>query len=169
MERAASQLAAELLEKILQGDAQVVGHVRGKANNDKPANGCRGTLALERANHVTQKFQRRVESRPEIDERCNGSAIRKQGFPVKVRKDLVGDAEAVGPYQPIVSFDAPTIRYLSTRHLLSVCDTTQHKPLNRKQLASRRKFAVRLPTKPSPIKHNLSFTCQPRSHPLHPF
>src|SRR5260370_31047132 len=154
MERAASQLAAELLEKILQGDAQVVGHVRGKANNDKPANGLRGTLALGRGNRVTQKFQPRVGSGPEIDERCNGSAIRKEGFAVKVRKDLVGDAEAVGPYQPIVSFDAPTIRYLSTRHLLAVCDTTQHKPLKRKQLCSRRKFDGRLPAKASPIKHD---------------
>jgi hypothetical protein len=55
-ERAASQLAAELLEKIVQGDPQVVEHPRGKANYDKPANRCRGALALQGPNNVAQKF-----------------------------------------------------------------------------------------------------------------
>src|SRR5262245_39944780 len=153
-ERAASQLAAELLEKIMQGDAQVMEHLRSKPNNDEPADRCRAALALQRANQVAQKFQPRGERGPEIDERCNGSAIRKQGFLVKVRKDLVGDAEAVGPNQPIVSFDTPTIRYLSPGHLLAMCSTTQHEPLKRKQLCSRRKFDVCLPAKSSPIKHD---------------
>src|ERR1700745_2398788 len=68
-ERAASQLAAELLEKILQGDPQVVERPRGKANDDKPANRCRGVLALQRANNVAQKIQPRVGIGPGIDER----------------------------------------------------------------------------------------------------
>src|SRR5262245_17798030 len=91
-ERAGSQLVAELLEKILQGEAQVVGHLRGKANNDESANGCCDALALQQANHVAQKFQPCVDVGPEVNERSNGSAARKQGLPVKVRKDLVGDA-----------------------------------------------------------------------------
>jgi hypothetical protein len=51
---------------------------------------------------VAHEFQPSVWTRPEIDERCNGFAIRKQGFPVEMRKCPIGDAEAVCPDQPIV-------------------------------------------------------------------
>jgi hypothetical protein len=59
-ERAASQLAAELLEKIVQGDPQLVGRFRRKANYNKPADQCRRAPALQRESNIAQKLQPRV-------------------------------------------------------------------------------------------------------------
>src|SRR4029077_8824358 len=101
---------------------------------------------------VAQELQPCVEMRPEIDERCDGFAIRQQGLPVEVRKRLIRGAEAVRPDQPTVFLDAPAIVYVPTDHLLAVRGATQHKPLEGKQLGSGRKDDFRLPAKASPIE-----------------
>src|SRR5215468_10754702 len=72
-----------------------------------------------------------IERWSKIDQRCYGFPIRKQGPSMKVRKTLVGDAEAVSPNQPTVFLDAPSLGYLSANHLLAVCRAAQHQPLER--------------------------------------
>jgi hypothetical protein len=138
--------------KVVQGKPQLVGQLRSEANNDKPANRCGGALALQRESNASRKLQPRVETGPEIDERSNGSAMRKQRLPVKVRKYLIGDEKVVRPDQPIVFLDAPAIVNMPASHLLAVCGTTQHEPLKGKQLRSRRKFDICLSAKASPIE-----------------
>ena len=96
--------------------------------------------AAQRRSDVAQEFQPRVETRSEIDERSNRLAIRKQGLSVKVRKHLVGDAEAVRPDQPAVFLDAPAIGYVPADHLLAVRGASQHEPLESKQLRPRREL-----------------------------
>jgi hypothetical protein len=81
-------------------------------------------LARQRESNVARKLKPRIEIGSEIDERSNGSAMREQRLPVKVRKHLIGDEEAVRPDQPIVFLDAPAISYVPTSHLLAVCGTT---------------------------------------------
>jgi hypothetical protein len=55
-EGAGSKLSAELLEKAAQGEPQVVGHLRGKANDNKPANQRRGAGALQGTSNVAKKL-----------------------------------------------------------------------------------------------------------------
>jgi hypothetical protein len=78
-------------------------------------------VAPEGRGNVAQKFQPCVEIGPEIDWRSNGFAIRKQGFPVKVRKCVVDGMEAVCPDQSTIFLDAPAIAYVAADDHLAVC------------------------------------------------
>src|SRR5262249_54915312 len=99
--------------------------------------------------------------RSEIDQCCNGSEIRKQSFPVKMRKDISRNAETVGPDQAPVFRHTPGIRDMPADHFLAVCRTAKHKPLKRKQLCSRRKLNFCLSVKTCPIEDD-SFLREPR-------
>src|SRR5262249_59597016 len=90
----------------------------------------------------------------EIDERCEGFAIRQQGFPVEMGKYVLADAEAVRPDQSTVFFDAPTVCYMAANDLLAVGGTTQHEPLEGQQLRSGRQLNFRLAAEASPIEHD---------------
>lgn len=59
----------------------------------------------------------------------NCVAVREQGFPVKVWKDLVGDAKAVCPGQPTVSFHSPAIGYVAADNDFAMRGTPQHQTL----------------------------------------
>src|SRR4029077_18716879 len=103
---------------------------------------------------VAQELQPCVEMRPEIDERCDGFAIRQQGLPVEVRKRLIRGAEAVRPDQPTVFLDAPAIVYVPADHLLPVRGAPHHKPLEGKQLGSGPKIDSRLRAIASSIEYD---------------
>src|SRR5262249_29508903 len=100
----------------------------GDANHNELADRRRGAVTVQGRSNIAHKLLPSVNVRPEIDERCNGSAIRQQSLPVKVRKRLIRDVEAVRPYQPIVLPDAPAISYAPANHPLAVCGATEHKP-----------------------------------------
>src|SRR5262245_30095253 len=78
-----------------------------------------------------------------------------------MRKYLVGDTEAVRPYQPIVLLDAPTVCYMTAGNLLAVGGTTQHEPLKGKQLGLGRQLNFCLATEASPIEYDC-FLREPR-------
>src|SRR5262249_22065710 len=96
--------------------------------------------------------QPRVGPRPEIDERCNGLAIRKQSLPVQVRKHFIIDAEAVRPDQPTVLPDAPAIADVPAGHFLAAGCTAEHKPLEDERVSAGRKLELRVPAEPCPIE-----------------
>src|SRR5262249_31758537 len=86
------------------------------------------------------------------NQRSNRFVIRKQGLSVQMWKDLICGAEGIRPDEPAVLPDAPAVGYVSTDHLLSVSDATQHKPFTRKQLRSGREVNFCLPAKARPIE-----------------
>src|SRR5579864_8679176 len=92
--------------------------------------------------------------RSEIYQCRNCVEVCEQGFPVKVRKDLVGDAKAVSPDQPTVSFHSPAVGYVAAGHDFAMCGTPQDKPLDGKQLCSRKEFDLCRPVKACPIEND---------------
>src|SRR5215467_12575301 len=97
-------------------------------------------MALQGTSNVAQELESQVKMRSKKDQGCDSSATRQQGLSVKLRKNLLGDAEAVRPDQPAVFFYSPAIRYVAANHIFTVCGTTQHQPLKSEELRTRSKL-----------------------------
>src|SRR5580704_19513193 len=95
-------------------------------------------MALERRSQVAYQLQTHLEVRPEIEQCCEGSAIRQQRFPRKMRENVIGGAKAVRPHEPTVFPNAPTVHDVSGGNLLSVRRAAEHQPLQSDEFRPRR-------------------------------
>src|SRR5580704_10088075 len=86
-----------------------------------------------------------LEVRSEIEQCCDGGAIRQQRSPRKVWENVIGGEKAVRPDKPTVFHDAPTVRDFSSGDSFSVRGATEHEPLEGEEFRPRRNLDVCTP------------------------
>jgi hypothetical protein len=143
-----------LFEQAAEPAPQVWASGRGKSHDDKCADGRRRALALEGGRDFAQNLQSRLVSRSEIDERCDGFAIRKQSLSLQLREYPVRNIETVRPDQPTILSDPPRICYMSADHLLSPRGTAEHQPLESHHFGARAQIDLRLSANTRPIEED---------------
>jgi len=119
------------------GSSQIAGDFCSKANNHQTTNQRRRALTLKRRCQVAYELQTLLEVSPEIEQCCEGGAIRQQCLPRKMWKKPHRWRESCRPRRAGPSFLTHQLSMMSPRRFSLHAPRAEHQPLEGEEFRPR--------------------------------